>query len=140
MTEPFPFFTTLRVRYNETDAQGHVNFSWYLNYFDVALTAYLRELGYSYQQMLADGVDMLYVDAHTAYYSPAYFDDLLKLHCRIGRIGNTSIRFDFQVFADEDERSIATGEITVVLCDREKRKKLTIPDKFRQLVAAYQAL
>ena len=36
MTDLYPFSTTIKVRFNETDAQGHVNFAWYLNYFDVA--------------------------------------------------------------------------------------------------------
>src|SRR3972149_7467778 len=74
MTDLYPFSTSLKVRFNETDAQGHVNFSWFLNYFDVALIEYLRALGYSYNQMLEDGLDMLYIDAHAAYASPAYFD------------------------------------------------------------------
>ena len=59
MIEPYRFSTKIRVRFNETDAQGHVNFAWYLNYFDIALIEYLRTLGYSYNDMLAEGLDML---------------------------------------------------------------------------------
>jgi acyl-CoA thioester hydrolase len=38
MQEPFKFSTPLRVRFNETDLQGHVNFGHYLFYFDVGVT------------------------------------------------------------------------------------------------------
>ena len=100
MADLYRFSTPLRVRFNETDAQGHVNFAWYLNYFDVALIEYLRALGYSYNDMLEEGFDMLYIDAHTAYKSAAYFDEILQVRCRVGKIGNTSLRFDFQVFDD----------------------------------------
>ena len=140
MIEPYRFSTELRVRFNETDAQGHVNFAWYLNYFDIALIEYLKTLGYAYAQMLADGVDMLYIDAHAAYRAPAYFDDLLRIHCRIGKIGSTSIRFDFQIFNPFAGRLVATGEITVVFARRDTYDKLRVPDVIRQAVAAYEGV
>lgn len=139
MTEkPYPFYTTLRVRFNETDIQGHVNFTWYLSYFDVAVIEYMRALGYSYQRMLDDGLDMLYIDAHVSYHSPAYFDETLRLHCRMGKIGNTSVRFDFQVFAEPDERLVATGDITAVTAERDTHQKVRVPEHLRQAVEVYE--
>lgn len=139
MEETYRFFTTLRVRFNETDAQGHVNFAWFLNYFDVALIDYLRALGYSYSRMLADGFDMYYVDAHASYLSPAYFDEILRMHCRLGRIGNTSMRFDFQIIAEQDGRPVSAGEITVVLVDRATKQKASVPKKLREAAQAYES-
>ena len=138
MIEPYRFSTKIRVRYNETDAQGHVNFAWFLIYFDIALVEYLRTLGYSYDDMLAEGLDMLYVDAHAAYHAPARFDEVLRLHSRLGKLGSTSIRFDFQIFGDEDQRLVATGEITVVVAQRKTYQKAPIPSRLRQAVAAYE--
>ncbi len=138
MTEPYRFSTSLRVRYNETDLQGHVNFAWYFNYFDVALVEYLRDLGYSYDDMRSEGLDMLYIDAHSAYKSAAYFDEVLNIHCRIGRIGNTSLRFDFQIFGEADDREIANGEISVVIARLDTYQKAPIPERLRQAVEAYE--
>ena len=47
----------VKVRFNETDLQGHVNFGHYLFYFDAALIEYLAAIGYDFQALLADGVD-----------------------------------------------------------------------------------
>jgi acyl-CoA thioester hydrolase len=138
MPEPYRFYTPLRVRYNETDAQGHVNFAWYLNYFDVALIEYLRSLGYSYNDMLSEDLDMLYIDAHCAYKSAAYFDEMLNVRCRAGKIGNTSMRFDFQIFAQADERQVASGEIVVVIARRESYQKVRVPDRLREAVEVYE--
>ncbi|WKZ42641.1 MAG: thioesterase family protein [Anaerolineales bacterium] len=133
MTEPYPFSTTLKVRFNETDAQGHVNFAQYLNLFDVALIEYLRAIGFSYTRMLKEDFDMLYVDAHASYHAPAYFDDLLRIHCRAGKVGRSSARFDFQVFNESKEnRLTAKGEITVVTADRKSLQKTRVPESFRQ--------
>lgn len=139
MEETYRFFTTLRVRFNETDGQGHVNFAWYLNYFDVALIEYLRAIGYDYSQMLEDGFDMFYVDAHAAYLSPAYFDEVLRLHCRVGKIGNASMRFDFLVKGEQDGRMVSTGEIVVVLVDRLTKQKVSVPNHLRAAVNTYQS-
>jgi acyl-CoA thioester hydrolase len=138
MSESFRYHTTLRVRFNETDLQGHVNFAWYLNYFDVALTGYLSALGYSYHEMLEQNLDMFYVNANATYHAPSYFDDELRLHCRLGHIGNTSMRFDLQIFCTADERLVATGEITAIMAHPETKNKLRVPDHLRQAVAAYE--
>ncbi len=135
---PFKFYTTLQVRFNETDLQGHVNFAWYLNYFDVALTGYLRELNYSYQQMVADNLDLFYVNACATYHSPSYFDELLRVHCRLGYIGNTSLRFDFQIFAEPEARLVTTGEIAAVMAEHDSKQKIRVPDHFRQAAAAFE--
>ena len=132
MTDLYPFSTSLKVRFNETDAQGHVNFAWYLTYFDVALTEYLRSVGFSYQRMLDENMDMLYVDSHAAYKAPAHFDDTLRIHCCAGKIGNSSVRFDFQIFNETNSCLTANGEITIVMADHRTFQKMRIPDPFRQ--------
>jgi len=134
---PYKFHTQFRVRFYETDVQGHVNFAEYFNYFDVALIEYLRKLGYSYGEMMKEGVDLFYVDARASYQTPSYFDEMLSVHCRVGRFGNSSVRFDFQVFG-EDGRLLATGEITAVTAAPNTKEKMRVPDRLRQAVAEYE--
>ena len=55
------FYYPIKVRFVETDAQGHVFFGHYLTYFDVGLTEYMHTIGFSYQDLLAMGLDMFYV-------------------------------------------------------------------------------
>ena len=138
MTDLYPFSTTLKVRFHETDAQGHVNFAQYLNLFDVALVEYLSHIGFSYKRMLEEDFDMLYVDAHASYHAPAYFDDLLRIHCRAGKVGASSARFDFEIFNEsKDNRLTAKGEITVVTAERNTLKKLRVPENFRKALESH---
>jgi acyl-CoA thioester hydrolase len=138
MAEPYRYYTSIRVRFNETDLQGHVNFAWYLNYFDVALTEYMKALGFSYQEMLSQNLDMFYVNTNATYHSPCYFDEELRLHCRLGHIGNTSMRFDFQIICQADERLVTTGEITAITADPNTKEKVRVPDRLRRAVEAYE--
>jgi acyl-CoA thioester hydrolase len=138
MVQPYRYYTRLQVRFNETDLQGHVNFAWYFNYFDVAVTGYLSTLGYSYQQMRAASLDMLYVQASATYYAPSYFEEGLRIHCRLGHVGNSSMRFDLQIYSEADDRLVTTGEIAAVMADPNTKMKVRVPDHLRQAVNEYE--
>ncbi|MFN2185896.1 MAG: acyl-CoA thioesterase [Anaerolineae bacterium] len=138
MDGKYRFYHPLRVRYNETDAQGHVFFGNYLNYFDIGLLEYTRAVGYTYQDMLASGVDMFYVDANCQYKGRAYFDDLLHVHTRIGHIGNSSFTFEFAIYKQPAGELIATGKITAVAVDPGSAQPVRVPDELREAVARFE--
>ena len=80
----FHYSHRLRVRWSEVDRQGVVFFGNYLNYFDVAMTEYMRDLDYPYPQgLLARGTDLQVIKAAVQYASAVRFDDLLALHTRL---------------------------------------------------------
>ena len=136
----YKFYHPLRVRYNETDAQGHVFFGNYLNYFDVGLLEYTRALGYTYADMVASGVDMFYIEAACQYKGRAYFDDLLHVHTRIGHIGNTSFAFEFAIYRQPAGEMIATGRITAVAVDIETEQPIRVPDELREAVTRFEGI
>ena len=76
MAEKYRFYYPLKVRFVETDAQGHVFFGHYLTYFDVGLTEYMHAIGFSYQDLLAMGLDMFYVALDCQYHGRAFFDEV----------------------------------------------------------------
>ncbi len=136
--QPYKFFTPVRVRFNETDLQGHVNFGHYLFFFDIGVTDYLKAIGYSYQHMQADHADMLYLESQARYLSSSYFDETLNIHTRIGHIGNSSMRFEFVALAANDGRAVAEGHIAVVIIQHGTRQKIRVPDRLREAVAQYE--
>ena len=138
MDGKYRFHHPLRVRYSETDAQGHVFFGNYLNYFDIGLLEYTRAVEYGYQDMLASGVDMFYVASSCQYKGRAFFDDLLHVHTRIGRFGHTSFTFEFAIFRQPDEELIATGTITAVAVDAGTEQPVRVPDELREAVARFE--
>lgn len=133
----FPFFLPLTVRFSETDLQGHVFFGNYLDYFDTALVAYQKAIGATYQDLLAAGADMVYVEACAGFKAPSYFDEELQVGVRVARIGNSSVRFEFAVFGPEGDLR-TTGHIAAVCLDPETRRPTRVPDLFRDGVARLQ--
>ena len=138
MTQRYRFCYPLRVRYIEVDAQRHVFFSHYLNYFDIALTEYMRAIGYAYPNMVTSGVDMFYVEASCQYQGRARYDDLLNVHTRISHIGNTSFTFEFSTYKQPADELIATGKIVAVAVDAGTQTPVRVPDGLRRAVAEFE--
>jgi acyl-CoA thioester hydrolase len=134
----YKFYEPVRVRFNETDLQGHVNFIWYAAYFDLSLTEYMKTLGYSYKDMIADGIDMFYVGTGTEMHARAFFEDALNVHARLGRIGNSSMTFEFAVRNAESDELIASGYINAVCVSEETKRPQRVPDTLRDAVTAYE--
>ena len=138
MTDTFRFHTPIKVRYNETDMQGHVNFGHYLFYFDAALVEYMDALSYNFQDLAKDETDFLYIEAHCNYKSPAHWPEVLNAHVRVGHAGDRSLRFEFEVHAEKDERLVATGHIAAVTVRADNFELRPIPDRLLKAIRDYQ--
>jgi len=132
----FRFKTTVRVRYADTDAQGHVYFSNYLVYFDIGTTDYMKAIGYSYEKLLEEGYDFFTVEALCRYRGEAFFDDELQVGAKISKIGNTSFTFSLGLF--RNDVLIADGHIVNVMIDRTSKKPVRVPEGFRKAVEDFE--
>lgn len=138
MTDQFNHRTPMKVRFNETDLQGHVNFGHYLFYFDIGLTEYFEAIRYEYQNMLEDGTDMLYVESHCDYKSPAKFPEVLDIYTRVADLGRSSIRFEFEIKSQTDDRLVATGHIVTVTVARDTWEPSPVPNRLRGAIEEYE--
>ncbi len=138
MTERFKFRTPIRVRYADTDMQGHVFFANYLTYFDQALTDYLKVVEYGYKKFLDAGIDFFYVDTQCTFKGSSTFDDLLHVHARLDSVGRTSFTFRFTIFNAETDAFVASGRIVAVAVDRKTRRPVPVPEGFKKAVEVYE--
>ena len=138
MSKLFKFYTPIRVRFNETDLQGHVNFGQYYFYFDVGVTEYFEAIGYDHETMLADHIDLLFAESHCNYKASAKWPEKLRVYVRVSHLGRRSIRFEFEVRAEADERLIASGHIVAVTANSDTFEPQPIPERLRQAVIAYE--
>lgn len=107
----------IRVRYRETDAQGHVHHSNYLNYFEVARGEMLRESGCSYRELEDEGLVLVVVKAICEYRRGAKYDDLLTIRTRLVRAKGARIVHRYEILKGED--LVCSGETTVASTTRE---------------------
>ena len=108
-THPVP------VRYLEVDAQGVVFNSWYLAYFDDAMTAFLAARGLPYPAMLEAGYDVQVVRSEIDWKSGVRWQDAIEVAVSTARIGRTSFALDFEVRRDGHEVTCAGRTVYVVI-------------------------
>ncbi len=97
------FTFPVNVRYLEVDAQGVVFNSWYLAYFDDAMTAFLAARGLPYSALLAAGYDVKLVRTEIDWRSGVGWQDRIEVAVSPARIGRTSFALDFEMRRDGDD-------------------------------------
>jgi len=132
-----PFVYTMRVRFRDTDIQGHVYFGNYFVFCDEALGAYMRATGTPWQDMVRSGTDMFYVNANCDYMGSARFEEDVHIETRISKFGTSSFTSSFTIRNDRQE-TLAKASVTSVCVDPKTREKVTVPDAFRAAVAAFE--
>ncbi|HXN37026.1 MAG TPA: thioesterase family protein [Solirubrobacteraceae bacterium] len=131
-----PFVHSLRVRYNECDAQGHVFNANYFVYFDVILTELWRETLGSYGALTADGLDLVVAETGAHFRAPARFDDELEITLEVERLGNTSMVSAIAIVRDGD--MLAQGRIVHIFVRADRLgEKASIPDHVRRILQPY---
>jgi len=97
------------VRYAETDAMGVVYYANYLVWFEIGRADLLRQTGWSYREMEADGVSLPVIEAHCHYKQPARYDDELEVRTTGSMVSPVRLRFDYNVVRSADGTLLANG-------------------------------
>ena len=87
----------LRVRFGETDAMGVANNAAYLSWFEVGRVEYLREVGHSYADVHAGGMDMVVIEAHAEYLRALRFDEEFAVECACTDVRGASFTFAYEI-------------------------------------------
>ena len=120
------FHWPVRVYYEDTDAGGVVYHSNYLNFMERARTEWLRALGFEQPQVRADlGVIIVVHSMHVEFKSPAYFNDMLDIHCKLTKIGRGSIEMEQKIM--RDHHLLIKAQIKLAFVNADTFKPLGIP-------------
>jgi len=136
----FHFHHDIRVRFADTDLQGIVFNGNYLTYYDVAWTEYFRTVGLTWSDLLALGVDTVLARTTMDFKSPAKFDEILEVHTRVSRLGNTSLTFEFEIYPQNEDRLIGSATSLYVCVDPKTLKSTPVPDLLRKRVSEFEGL
>ncbi len=116
---------TIRVRYQETDAQGHVHHTTYINYFEIGRVEMLRAAGYSYRRLEEDGILLVVTEVQCQYFAPAHYDDLLQLRTLLIRARGVRICHRYEI--RRGDTLLATGSTVVAAMGRDGKVQ-RLPD------------
>lgn len=135
--QDFSFSHRLRVRWAEVDRQNIVFNGHYLTYFDLAMTEYLRAMGFPYPAGLIEaGSDLYVVKATVEYKASAHYDEEIDIFCRVARIGRSSMQFLFEIYRDDD--LLITGENIYVNADPQTKQSAPVPEVLRDAIRRFE--
>ncbi|MFP6674899.1 MAG: thioesterase family protein [Pirellulaceae bacterium] len=131
------FTYQVRVRYQETDGQGHVHHANYLTYFEQSRVEMLRAIGQSYREIERSGAILVVTEMDVRYQSPAYFDDELLIEVMLVKAKGARLEHEYRVFRVECEntdvaqgRPIVTAR-SVVACIGRNGKPCRLPNALK---------
>lgn len=133
----FHFFTEVTVRFAETDAAGIAHHSVYLIWFEAARVAYLSEHAGGYQALRDKGIESPVVEVDVRYFSPAHFDDKLRVYARIFDIRGA--RFRCQYVVERDGERLAEGSSLHALVDSRTFRPTRMPAWLREAIKAAES-
>ena len=123
-------YTSIRVRYGETDQMGVVHHANYLAWMEVARVAYCSAAGFQYRDMEElGGIFLVVTEALCRYRAPARFDDDIRLSCWVLESRSRTVRFAYEMHRDGE--LLATGETLHAVTDT-KGTMIRMPDEYRK--------
>lgn len=114
----------IRVRYQETDAQGIVHHANYLNFFEIGRIEMLRAGGASYKALESEGIMLVVSEAKVNFHKPAHYDDLLTLTTSVVRARGVRIKHEYQLHRGAE---LLVEGYTIVASITDKGKVVRLP-------------
>ena len=105
-----------RIRWADADAAGILHHPRMFEYFEEGETELLRAVGYNYWQDREIGMPRRHVEA--TFHRVLPLDAEFWLRVSIGKLGTTSIRYDYHVYADVACELLALNGTMTVVCTK----------------------
>ena len=129
----YRWFLSIPTRWMDNDVYGHVNNVVYYSYFDTVVNKMLIEEGLlDIEHSPTIG---LCVESHCAFAAPLVFPETVEAGLRIGRLGNSSVRYEIGLFRAGVEAPAATGHFVHVFVDRITRRPVPLDARARETLS-----
>jgi YbgC/YbaW family acyl-CoA thioester hydrolase len=138
VTGPQKFTIEERVRWGDVDAARIIFYGSYIRFFEIAETELFRSIGLPYGKIF-DELDIWLPRVHLEcdFRQAARLDDLLEVSVYVGRIGNKSMRLDFEVRRKGEESIVADAHFVLAAVKQATFETVPIPDDLRRRLAPY---
>jgi acyl-CoA thioester hydrolase len=132
----YPHRFPIQTRWKDNDVYGHVNNVEYYSYFDTAINAWLiREGGLDIEHGEIIG---LCVESHCEFKAALTFPEVIEVGLRVGKLGNSSVRYELGIFREGGGEVTAEGHFVHVFVERETRRPVAIPPRLRTALERLQ--
>lgn len=122
----FPFVSREKLRYRDTDRQGHVNNAVFATFLETGRVEMLFKCGVD---LMGENGAFVLARLLLDYRREVNWPGEVEIGTRVASVGRSSLRFEQGVF--QNGECVATAETTVVLTDTTTRRSKPFSDKAR---------
>lgn len=130
--EEFPFKTYDKVRYADTDRQGHVNNAAFSTFLETGRVEFLYN---PRDPLAADGASFVIANLGLTFLSEITWPGRVDIGTGVAKVGNSSLRLFQGLF--QEGRSVATAETVIVQMSEASRKSHPLSEKARAFLALH---
>lgn len=124
---------TFPVRYAETDAMGIVYHSNYIIWFEVGRGDYMRQRGWEYADLEAQGYYLPVSELDARFLAPARYGDLVTVKTWLEEVRSRKATFAYEVVKAGTGEVLALGH-TEHICTDKMGQVRTIPKELREVL------
>jgi len=127
----FDFWSSMKTRWRDMDALGHLNHAIYLEYMETARVDFYIQLGFSGIRKDMDESTILgSMDVH--YLSQVKHPASLDVGHRICRVGSKSFDFLAAIFKKNEEKPVCSALFKMVAFNYDLNKAIPVPSLIRE--------
>lgn len=120
-----------RLRWADADAAGRLHFPRIFELIEEAESELVRQIGWPMNRTMGHDFPRAHIDCR--FIRVISLDDPFRLRLAVGKLGRTSIRYDYQVI-DGDEELAIEGTMTIVVI--KDGRPTPIPETLRAALEA----
>ena len=117
-----------RVNFYDTDAMMVVHHANYIRWFEIGRVEYLRSIGITLDDMMADGYVFPITEVDAKYHAPGRFDDELTIETTATALTKAKMVFAYRIM--RGDTLLVTGHTQNVFTSRETGNIVRLPEKY----------
>ena len=134
--ENYKHSVPVQLRFNDTDALGHVNNSVYLSFYDLGKTAYFEAV--QKEKMIQKDVDIVVAHIDVDFISPVFLSDEIAVQTRVESIGNKSFSLKQRIVDLNSGQEKCICRTVMVGFDFQNNCTKPISEKWRHSIEEYE--
>jgi acyl-CoA thioester hydrolase len=117
-----------RPLYEDTDRSNVVHHARYLRYFELGRCTLMRDLGFPFKDVEADGYIYPIIEIGLHYYQSLQYDDPMWIHTLPLKLERVRVRFDYLITNGDTGQILAKG-FTRHCCLNQNHKPAAVDEK-----------
>lgn len=125
----------VQIRFSDVDQYGHMNNSVYFSLYDLAKTAYLRDV---FGTLVWDQLGIVVANVNADFLAPVFFTDRLEIETAVTHLGHKSFTLVQRAIDRASGLLKCQCRTVMVAYDTVAKVPVELPEDFKQTVCAYE--